>query len=314
MKVPPSTPHYGCDWLTCRHSLTFKSLCSLRALRESKTCTLHTAAHVRGPPAKSALMHLLTLPGRHISPALRCLNLQVTQDKLHALTALGGDLLVHTVQGTDDQASFYHELRVEAPLASASTEEFLLPSTTMEHPSVFIRLVASTLSSVCARVSSRSSSTSRPNSSSKCTSPTHLLDALLAPLRSPRALPRPASGGSALASWRRSSSAHCRFGSTAGAFAARWLALSARSLASAERRLPSRSWCESPRETLGARPTLGLPTALRSGFCGSPLRARQPDTSSSKSWETSSSSPHTRHVGTPRHTQFLISLFSRSTL
>mmetsp|Transcript_17598 Transcript_17598/g.48331 ORF Transcript_17598/g.48331 Transcript_17598/m.48331 type:complete len:228 (-) Transcript_17598:408-1091(-) len=112
-------------------------------------------------------MHLLTLPGRRISLAVRCLYLQVARDKLHALTALGGDLLVHTVQGTDDQASLYPELHVEVPLASASTEEFLLPSTTMEHPSVFIRLVASTLSSVCARVSSRSSSTSRPNSSSK---------------------------------------------------------------------------------------------------------------------------------------------------
>mmetsp|Transcript_82731 Transcript_82731/g.266718 ORF Transcript_82731/g.266718 Transcript_82731/m.266718 type:complete len:308 (-) Transcript_82731:6-929(-) len=97
--------------------------------------------------------------------------------------------------------------------------------------------------------------------------PTHLLDALLAALRSPRALPRPASGGSALASWRRSSSAHCRFGPKAGSSAARWLALSARSLASAQSRLPSGSWCESPRETLGARPALGPPSALCSGLC-----------------------------------------------
>mmetsp|Transcript_82733 Transcript_82733/g.266721 ORF Transcript_82733/g.266721 Transcript_82733/m.266721 type:complete len:215 (-) Transcript_82733:6-650(-) len=112
-------------------------------------------------------MHLLTLPGRQISLAIRCLYLQVAQDKLHALTGLGGDLLVHTVQGTDDQASLYHELHVEVPLASASAEEFVLPSTTMEHLSVYTRPVETTLSSLCTRVSSRSSSTSRPNSPSK---------------------------------------------------------------------------------------------------------------------------------------------------
>jgi len=72
-------------------------------------------------------MHLLTLPGRHISLAVRCLYLQVARDKLHALTALGGDLLVHTVQGTDDQASLYREHHAEVLLASAPAQEFSPP-------------------------------------------------------------------------------------------------------------------------------------------------------------------------------------------
>mmetsp|Transcript_82731 Transcript_82731/g.266717 ORF Transcript_82731/g.266717 Transcript_82731/m.266717 type:complete len:338 (-) Transcript_82731:64-1077(-) len=322
----PNTPprHEGstfnaaprCDWSACHHTLAVKASARYEHCANQKHA-LHTTAHVRGPPAKSALMHLLTLPGRHISLAIRCFYLQVAQDKLHALTALGGNLLAHTVQGTDDQASLYHELHVEMPLASASAEEFLLPYTAMERPRVCIRLVESTLSSLCTRVSSRSSSTSRSNSSSKCASSDS------SPRRAPGGTAQPARAASSSV-WRLRAGlmAALLLGALPlrpqGRVLRRAVARTIRALAGVRTeptafwllvRVSARdSWCP-PR----AGPAIGsVLRALRSGLCSSLLRGRHSGTSSSKAWEMSSFSP-THNTWELHSTQFLNSL-TRSTL